>query len=110
LPTLFGLGWLVTESIRMGKPILSSFLALLMPPASAAPQNTRNAPFVPPLGLPQIFDIIVFGFVFIMVVVILALLWSGYLAKKKNAKAAVLVEHFGTFLLGAFFGTRLSPL
>jgi hypothetical protein len=111
LPTLFGLGWLLTELFRMGKPILSDLSTLLVHPALAAAPNAQNLPFVPPLGLPQmLFNILVFAFAFVMLLVILGLLWSGYLAPKKNAKAAALVEHFGTFLLGAFFGTRLSPL
>jgi hypothetical protein len=107
VPTLFSLGWLLTELTHMYKATFFKMTEILIPSTFAASPDIRAA-FTPPLGLSQSqFDIIVFVFASVMVVVIATLLWAGFLAKTKSAKAATLVEHFGTFLLGAFFGTKL---
>jgi hypothetical protein len=110
VPTLVSLARLITELFRRGKPILSGLSAMLMPPALAEPQKVASEQFVPPLGLTQpLFDVIIFIFVFVMFVVIVAMVYAGYFAKKKNEAAASLVERVTTFLLGIIFG-KLSPL
>jgi len=52
---------------------------------------------------------LVFAFVFVMVVVILAR-WSGGLAKKKNVRAAALVEHFGNLPARCLLRHETEPL
>lgn len=54
------------------------------------------------------YDIVLLVLLLMLVIVICALVWAGFLAKSKNTRAAALVEHLSTFLLGAFFGHKTS--
>jgi hypothetical protein len=108
IPPLFSLAWLLYNLPHLVISAFPRFAASFITEAIAAPGQASSASFQPPLGLSQnLFDIIVFVFVVAMIGIIATLLYSGFLAKTKNVKAANLVEHFGTFLLGAFFGTRV---
>ena len=103
LPVIFGVCWLAYEILQLGRRTLPDIAITAIPNAFAAPENRTT--YVPPLGLSQgKFDIIVFLFVVVLFVMMLTLIWAGYVAKTKSTKAATLCEHFGTFLLGAFFG------
>jgi hypothetical protein len=77
--------------------------------AQAAVTATPARAFTPPLGLPQdIYNIVILVLLLILLLIIGALVWAGCLAKSKNVRAAALVEHFSTFLLGAFLGTKIQ--
>jgi uncharacterized protein YjbI with pentapeptide repeats len=107
-PVVFSLGWLSYELLRVFPKATAHLHAFLISPARAQDAKSAAGSFIPPLGLSQsLFDVMVFIFVLVMVGTIATLLWSGFIAKTKNAKAAAIVEHFGSFLLGAFFGTKI---
>jgi uncharacterized protein YjbI with pentapeptide repeats len=110
LPAIFSLAWLVSLLPQFVSSVFPA-VGSLIPAALAAPSGSntpKSDTFIPPLGLSQqLFNVVVLMFVVVMVCSIGVLLWAGFVAKKKNQKAAALVEHFGSFLLGAFFGTRV---
>jgi uncharacterized protein YjbI with pentapeptide repeats len=107
LPVVFSICWLGNELVQAAHEALPKLASTGISEAFAATESKPGAPYVPPLGLSQEkFDIIVFLFVGVLFVMMLTLVWAGYLAKTKSSKAATLCEHFGTFLLGAFFGRQ----
>jgi hypothetical protein len=99
IPVAFSLAWLFWEAANRS---VSLFVGI----AGAA--TPESADFKPPLGLSQTtFSVIVCMFAALLFFLIIALAWKGYFAEKKSTKAATLVEHFGSLMLGVFFGTKL---
>jgi uncharacterized protein YjbI with pentapeptide repeats len=100
--------WGLTNFFMMVGRVLSNLYVSVLPLAFAAPSGDGVPPFTPPLGIPQnIFTIIVLIFVGVLAIIIVALVYAGFIAKPKSTKAASVVEHFGSFLLGALFGTKV---
>jgi len=113
VPILFSLLWIISQlfhSVGNIFPLLRfTIFAKAFAVAPAAYSSTASSAFGPPFGLNQnLYNIIIFVFLTVVVCIIGVLLYAGFIAKSKNQKAAALVEHFGSFLMGAFFGTKIG--
>lgn len=105
IPVVFSIIW-ITWELLVRAPRLIQMTDLFVSTANAA--TAANGDFTPPLGLSQtIFTVIVCLFAVLLLFLIIALTWAGFFAPKKSVKAATIVEHFGSLLLGVFFGTKL---
>jgi hypothetical protein len=103
IPVVFSICWMAWEiSVQAPKMMQTSGLFISIANAATAGE------FKPPLGLSQpIFTVIVCLFAALLLLLIVALTWAGFFASRKSVKAATIVEHFGSLLLGVFFGTKL---
>jgi hypothetical protein len=102
LPILFSLGWIGWEFVTRFANIEVSSIFISTANAAAV------AVFQPPFGLSQaVFTAIVCLFTALLFILVVAFAWAGFFATKKSAKAATIVEHFASLVLGAFFGTKM---
>jgi hypothetical protein len=100
-PIILGAGWL---SASAGISIKQLFSELMI--SSAFAQQAEKTAFTPPLGLPQpLFTAIVVAVAVVALGVVIGLVYAGYFASRKSTKAATIVEHFLTFVLGVLFGS-----
>jgi hypothetical protein len=94
---------LLIQTFEQLRQVYPNLVAVLTSEAYAQATATPVKAFTPPIGLPQeIYNIVILALFVVLLLIIGALVWAGFLAKSKNARAAVLIEHFSTFLLGAF--------
>lgn len=82
---------------------------VVSPSAFAQPQGQRSWPppaFKPPLGLSQeVFTDLVIATFALMAIIIIALLYAGFIAKEKNERAALMLERIAFLVIGAVLGT-----